>query len=449
MASSKLFGGFALRRLRRREGLTQTAMAEAVGLSPSYLNLLERNQRPISAPVLLRLSERFDVDPRHFAADEPGGGLDAMMRRLREPAHADLGLDRTEVEDWLAAAPSTAQAFARLHDRAASGHGAADDPLAQARAAVARWQNHFPHLDARAEALADELRLTSGEPAQALAERLRTRHQIAVRVLPADVLPGELQRLDLHARQLQLSELLDPASRTLATARQLARFECGDEVEAIVAGAELDRVAARHLRRDLLGWAAAAILLPYGRFVRACEGTGYDLQRLARRFGVGHATLAHRLTSLGRVGSRGLPWGLVRLDRAGQLSQRVAGASGWRVVDAAAGCPLWAALAAGERAGELVSQVVEWPDGGRWLTIARTVWAPAHGADGQSARFTIVLGLDLRFADGLGASHSSALGGSVQPIGPGCAACERSGCPARALPSPTVPFEPLSPFGLA
>ena len=435
MSSPKLFGGFALRRLRRREGLTQTALAHAVGLSPSYLNLIERNQRPISASVLLRLAERFDVDPRHFAADEPGGGLDAMMRRLRDPAHADLAIDRTEVEDWLAAAPGTAAAFARLHDRS-GGVAAAEDPLSAVRAAVARWRNHFPDLDARAEALADELRLTSGDPGQAIAERLRSRHRIAVRVLPADVLPDRLQRLDLHARELQLSEMLDHAGRTMAAVGQLARFECADEVEALVAGAALaDRRAAGRLRRELFDWAAAAVLLPYGRILRACEATGYDLPLLQRRFGVGFEVLAGRLTTLGRMGARGLPFGLVRFDLAAQLSRRVAGASGSPLVEASGLCPLWLALRAFDRPGEIVRQVVALEDGARWLTIARTVTAPTATPGGVAARFAVALVLDERLREGLGASHAAAFADPVQPIGPGCASCGRIGCPQRAVPS--------------
>lgn len=447
MSQSKLFGGYALRRLRRRDGLTQAAMAQAIGVSASYLNLLERNQRPLSAAVLLRLSEHFDLDARHFAAQEPGGGLDAMMTRLRDPAHAELGVDRTEVEDWLVSAPGTAEAFARLHDGATPGR-APVLPHRVARAAVERWQNHFPDLDAAAEALADELRLTSGDASHAITDRLRARHQLAVRVLPVEVLPGELQRLDLHARQLQLSELLDPASRVLALALQLARFECADEVEAIVAGAELsDRLAERHLRRTLFGWAAAAILLPYGRFLRACEATGYDLHRLQRRFAIGFEVLAHRLTSLGRLGARGLPFALLRFDRAGQISQRVAGASGLPAAAFGALCPLWAGVRAGERAGELVRQTVELPDGARWRTASRTVWAPAHGAGGLSAQFTIALLIDEGLSHALGSGWSA--GGPPMPIGSGCAVCPRSGCPQRALPSPLVDGDGLAPLGLA
>ena len=449
MRSTKLFGGFALRRLRRREGLTQAAMADALDVSASYLNLLERNGRPLSATVLLRLAERFDLDARHFAADEPGGGTDAMLARLRGPATADLAIDRTEVEDWLAAAPATAQAFARLHDRELGGDGTATErPDLTARRAVARWRNHFPDLDARAEAIADELRLVSGEAGHALADRLRARHQLSVRVLPEDVLPGELQRLDLHARQLQLSELLDPASRSLALALQLARFECADQVEAIVAGAEgLERSAERHLRRTLFGWAAAATLVPYGRLLRAGEATGWDLHRMQRRFGVGFEVLAHRLTSLGRVGERGPPFALLRLDRAGQISQRVAGSSGLPA-DAFQGlCPLWSATRAIERGGELLCETVERPDGTRWRSAARSVWAPASGAGGMGARFTVALLLDERFAAALGPSW--AVAAEPTPIGPGCVGCPRAGCPQRALPSPLVDGDGLAPLGLA
>lgn len=423
-------------------------MADAIGVSSSYFTLLERNQRPLSASVLLRLSNRFDFDARHFAGEEPGGGLDAMVARLRDPTHADLSIDRTEVEDWLLAAPGTAVAFARLHDRTPGVASTVERPDIAARAAIDRWQNHFPDLDAQAEALADELRLTSGDVGHALTDRLRARHQLAIRILPADVLPGALQRLDLHARQLQLSELLGPANRLLALALQLARFECADEVEAIVTGAELtDRMAQRHLRRTLLGWAAAAILLPYGRFLRACEGTGYDVDRLQRRFAVGFDVVAHRLTSLGRVGARGLPFALVRLDRAGQISQRVVGASGLPADGFRAGCPLWSAFGAASRAGETIHDRVEMPEGDRWLTAARSIPAPASGADGLTARFTIAVVLAERFGDALGPSWT--LPPLATPIGPGCPTCPRVGCPQRAVPSPLLEGEELAPLGLA
>jgi XRE family transcriptional regulator, fatty acid utilization regulator len=106
MAEQKIFAGRAVRRVRRTAGLTQAAMAEALGISASYLNLVERNQRPLTATLMLRLAERFDVDVRSLAASEPGGGADALRRRLADPIFADLEIDRNELEEWLAAAPA-------------------------------------------------------------------------------------------------------------------------------------------------------------------------------------------------------------------------------------------------------------------------------------------------------------------------------------------------------
>jgi predicted transcriptional regulator len=99
-----------------------------------------------------------------------------------------------------------------------------------------------------------------------------------------------------------------------------------------------DRAAWRLFRRHLAGYFAAALLMPYGRFMRACEATGYDLTILQRRFNVGFEQLAHRLTTLQRVGQRGLPFFMARIDRAGQFSKRYAGASGTTLLESDVAC---------------------------------------------------------------------------------------------------------------
>ena len=447
MAEEKLFAGHAVRRIRRANGFTQNTMAEALAISPSYLNLLERNQRPLTATLLLKLAQSFDFDPRTLTGATRGGGVDAIRRRLIDPMFADLTVDRMQVEEWIATSPDSVEAFARAFDRLAGGsHGGASsgvggshlepESIASARREIERWRNHFADLDSQAESLADELRLANPDLYGAITERLRVKHQLSIRILPFDVMPDRLRRLDLHARQLQLSELLDPASRTFAAALQLGMLEAKREIDALVGGASFtERAAERLYRRHLSSYFAAAVMMPYARFLRACDATGYDIVLLQRRFGAGFEQIAHRLTTLQRVGQRGLPFFMLRIDRAGQSSKRYAGASASPLVETDRRCPLWQVHNVFARPGTLMPHLVQLEDDSRWFTLSRTVHPQTAVSGGVEAEFAICLGLDAKLAAPLAAARGLDLNnGAATAIGLGCSACTRSDCPQRSAP---------------
>ncbi len=439
MAEAKLFAGHAVRRIRRASGLTQAAMAETLAVSPSYLNLIERNQRPLTASIILGLAEHYDFDPRSLTGATPGGGAEAIRRRLADPLFADLAIDSSAIDDWLMSHPDFAEAFARAFDRAGGGPSSAPgepEALAAVRREIERWRNHFADLDHAAEALSDELRLDAGDLYGAISERLRVKHQLSIRILPVETMPAHLRRLDLHARQLQLSELLDPASRSFAAAFQLGQLEAKPEIEALVKGADFpERASERLYRRHLTSYFAAAVIMPYARFVRACERTGYDTHLLQRRFGAGFEQVAHRLTTLQRVGARGLPFFMIRIDRAGQSSKRYAGASNSPLVESDGRCPLWHLHHAFSSPGTLRRQLVVLEDDSRWFTLARTV-RPQHGGAGViEPQFAIALGLEARLATPLAMARGiDVRGPDATPIGLGCAACTRHDCPQRSAP---------------
>ena len=440
MPDSKLFAGHRIKRLRRRSGLTQAAMAETLDISPSYLNLVERNQRPLSATLLLRLAERFDFDPRILTDEEPGGGEEGLRRRLADPLFAELDIDRAELQEWLAAAPGGVEAFALAFDqisRAGSAEGKGrHDPISPVRREIERWKNHYADLDAAAESVSDELRLAAGDLYSGIAERLRSRHSLSIRILPAQVMPDRLRRLDLHARQLQISEMLDQASRTFQASYQLAQIEAKDEIDSLVAGADFaNGISARFYHRHLCGYFAAAVMMPYGRFLRGCEASGYDIELLQRRFGAGFEQVAHRLTTLQRVGERGLPFFMIRIDRAGRSSKRFAGASNAALVESNTRCPLWNVHHAFDRPGDIYRQLVELEDGSRWFTLARSVHPLSRTPSGVSAEFVVGLGLAAELAGPLmPAQGLDLMAGPATPIGLGCRRCTRSDCPQRSAP---------------
>lgn len=440
MADGTVFAGAAIRRLRRGANMTQVALADALDISPSYLNLIERNRRPLSARLMLLLADRFDFDPRQLVADEPGGGVSGISRRLADPIFDDLPIDRAELEEWLTAAPNTAEAFVRLFDNRSAGPRDSvpvmSDPIQLVRREIERWRNHFADLDAMAETLADELRLGAADLYGAIAERLRVKHQLAIRILPEDVLPETLRRLDLHARQLQLSEMLDPASRIFQAAALLGEIEFQSEIDGLVSGADFrDKAAQRLYRRHLSSYFAAALMMPYARFLRACEQTGYQIEVLQRRFGASFEQVAHRLTTLQRVGSRGLPFFMVRIDRSGLVSKRFSGASNAPLVESAHRCPLWNIHRVFDRPLEVQTQLIGLEDDSTWFTLSRAVQGIGTGAGGFAPEFAIGLGLS---AD-LAASLYHARGVDLSPdnataIGLGCPACTRDQCSQRSAP---------------
>ncbi|NBC96569.1 MAG: helix-turn-helix domain-containing protein, partial [Deinococcus-Thermus bacterium] len=111
----KIFVGPRLRRLRQEQQLTQAQMARALGISTSYVNLLENNERSVSVPVLLKLFEAFGVDWREIAEDDGATRLADLRAAIQDPLFEADRPDLAELRAALAHAPGLARAFLRVH----------------------------------------------------------------------------------------------------------------------------------------------------------------------------------------------------------------------------------------------------------------------------------------------------------------------------------------------
>ena len=111
----RLYVGPSLRRLRRDHGLTQADMAADLDVSSSYIALLERNHRPLSAEMLLRLSQTYKMDMAALAGD---GGSDEAVRLqaiLKDPMFTDIDLPTLETADVTTNFPGITEALLRLY----------------------------------------------------------------------------------------------------------------------------------------------------------------------------------------------------------------------------------------------------------------------------------------------------------------------------------------------
>jgi predicted transcriptional regulator len=198
------------------------------------------------------------------------------------------------------------------------------------------------------------------------------------------------------------------------------------------AAAPPDPASRQLLHMSLANYAAAAIMMPYQPFLAAAERHLYDLDRLCADFGASVEQVAHRLTTLNRAGARGIPFFMLRVDAAGNISKRFAGES-FPFSRFGGTCPRWNLHSAFQTPGRVVTQIVETPDGERYFTIARTVARATRLDPGEDSQLAIGLGCGVRHAPRIRYSAGMDLANPrVTPIGPACALCPRVGCPQRA-----------------
>ncbi len=446
----KTFMGVRLRRLRAERGLSQIAMAHALGLSPSYLNQLEQNQRPLTVAVLLKISRTLGVDVQQFSEDEEARLVVALREALVDAAEPVTLPELTEVAVQM---PALGHALVALHRRNAElqervealslrlGDDRTDTalpktmPFEAVRDFFFAHQNHFDGLDRAAEALASEARTQGGRLVDWLAQRLRTQH--GVRVVHTSDAQERKRHYDPVARVLRLSQTLDAGQQAFQLGTQLALLEMGEAMDALIAVPPFtSEAASRQLARiGLANYFAGALVLPYGEFLQAAESLRYDIDLLGQRFGVGFETVCHRLSTLQRLGAPGVPFFFVRVDRAGNISKRQS-ATHFHFSRTGGTCPLWNVYEAFAQPERVLPQLARMPDGRTYLWIARTVTRGLGGFGAPRQVFSIGLGCDIRHAPRLVYAKGLDLGDpeAPTPIGMGCKVCERRDCPQRAFP---------------
>ncbi|OWT66377.1 short-chain fatty acyl-CoA regulator family protein [Candidimonas nitroreducens] len=461
----KIFMGVRLRRLREERKLTQVALARLLGLSSSYLNQLEQNQRPLTMAVLLRLSEVCGVDIQAFSDDAEARMVAALREVITTLPASPVGgreegrISQAEIREIAASMPAVGRALIQLHRRhreaverletmaqMADQHDesrrgdpleAPTQPYEEARDFFFTHHNHFAELDAHAERCHTSWGLADAAPpglADRLAQRLSERHKVVVETLPVET---SLQRVyDPAHRRLGMSPHLEPGQQAFQMATQLAFLESSAMLDHMADAPRFSSDAVRRLVRiGLANYFAAALILPYKRFLEAAEALHYDVDLLGQRFGVSFETICHRLSTMQRPEAQGVPFFFIRVDRAGNISKRQSAAH-FHFSRVGGACPLWNVYEAFSQPGRILRQLARMPDGRVYLWVARTVSHQVGGFGQPGKVFAVALGCDVEHAHRLVYAKGLDLydPGAPTPIGMGCRVCERPQCPQRAFP---------------
>ncbi len=433
--------GRTVRRLRTEQGLSQQALAARLGISPSYLNLIEHDQRNVTASLVIKLAEMLRVDLAALSGAQERELEFGLREVFSDPMLSGEPIPDAELEG-MASNPNAARAVLGLY-RAwrvaredASGLALPSGrrillPNEEARDVFHERGNYFAELESAAEGIANALNATPAETNHAIAERLRRVHGVSVRVGPME---DALRRYEPETRTLTLSEQLPRESRGFHMAFQIILLEARDMVEALLGRiAPSSPEAASLIRIGLLNYAAAALLMPYTGFLESARLLRHDMDALAARFCVSFEQACHRLSTLQKAGARGIPFFFLRLDPAGNVSKRFS-AGGFPFARYGGSCPRWVVHAAFATPGTLRVQVAQLTDGATFLCFARCIEGQAAAWGEPPPTHVVAMGCDVAHASEIVYADGLNLEQAAVGIGLSCRLCDRQHCRSRAFP---------------
>lgn len=470
--------GLRIRALRKKAGLTQNVLAERVGISASYLNLIEGNKRPAAGALLIRLAAELGV---------PLSELDGLAERRLIETLEELATDpriggkapRTRAtEELVGRYPEWAELILKLYrafrDQSQAVLALADrlnrDPFLGE--SVHRMLTSVTAISSAAEILgsADDLTPADRErflgiitadgarlsqTSRALLDffdnsGMRVRSATSMEHVDAFIFQSDNYFPELEAiadehpdkplpedRFDTSAPLVDPVnaapeSLRFAAMRDLARQIAENRIDVITrAHPALPSEEARDLARAaLVSYVAGAMLMPYDRFLEAAEAFRYDLDRLSRHFRVSYEQAAHRVATLRRPGAAGVRFAYMRSDASGYVTKRLP-LSSLPLPRYGTACPMWPVYGAFQTPGVTARAFGELPSGDAFLFFARAVEKQPAQVGHPRKLLSIMLACSAAearrvvYGDGLDPARAMLAVGAV------CRLCPRMACGHR------------------
>lgn len=450
----KLYSGPKLRRFREQQKLKQIELAGALGISPSYLNQIESNQRPLSAAVLLKLSDAYETDLQAFSDADDDRLAAELDEILNDPLFHGQLVDLRELRDAVGVAPALVKRFITLHRayRESTNHRqelveqmdtdqtkvprGTHFPYEEVQDFFFARNNYIDELDQKAEQLQQEQQFRIGAMGENLLAYLSERHNVHCVLIDDEQSDTELRRYDAQSNTLYLCARQPVSRRAFYIAYQIGLLEHHELMSRIIDDAGFASDEATSVARvGLANYYAAALLMPYQTLLTKARQERYDVENLQRHFAVSFEAVCHRLSSMQRPGAKSIPFYFVRVDKAGNVSKRQS-VSGFHFARSGGACALWNVHDAFSAPGKILKQVAQLPDGKTYFCLARTVTKSTGGHLTPQREFAVGLGCSIEhaqqliYATGIDLSNPEAM----VPIGSSCRACERLECTQRAFP---------------
>ena len=445
--------GPKIKAFRRQLGLQANKLSEQLGISPSYLNLIESGKRKIDGDLLLKVCEELKIELTDLTNKSDLNLANNLSELLGDELFEDLDILGPEVQDLVNTNPKIARALIKLGDnykqkgqeivskvenisgkiidgRKTSFPGEVVSDFLQEN------KNYFSKLEKFADDIFNRIQINNRATYMALCDFLKTEYGVKVKdVLPEDGKPFS-KIYHKSQKELHLSDYVALETKKLYAAAQIAQEGAMVVIENYLSEFKFPSEESKKLTKvALLNYCGAAILMPYKLFHQECMKQKYDLELLQNTFACTFEQIAHRVTCLQDPKLPGIPFHFLRVDVAGNISKRFS-LSGIEIPRYGGACPRWNVYSAFSRPGVIQAAVSKMSNGEKYVCIARTVEKGVGRYGKKKSILSIGLGCQAKYAKDFVYTENLDLNDKKTeiPIGVSCRTCDRLDCSQRAFP---------------
>jgi predicted transcriptional regulator/DNA-binding Xre family transcriptional regulator len=453
MSQINLTIGPKIKAFRRQLGLQANKLAEELGISPSYLNLIESGKRKIDGDLLLKVCEKLKIELSDLTTKSDLNLANNISELLDDQLFEDLDILGPEVNDLVSTNPKIARALIKLgdnfkqkdHDIINKVENLSGKIIDKRKAAfpgevisdfLQENKNYFPKLEEFANIVFGKVQKNNRTRYMSLCEYLKSKYSIIVK----DIIPEENKPFskiyNKDKKELLLSDYNSLETKKLHAAAQIAQEGAMNEINEYLSKFTFPSNESKKLTQvALLNYCGAAILMPYKLFHTECKKLKYDLELLQNTFATSFEQVAHRVTCLQDPKLPGIPFHMLRVDIAGNISKRFS-LSGIEIPRYGGACPRWNVYSAFTRPGVIQAAVSKMTNGEKYVCIARTVEKGVGRYGLSKSILSIGLGCEAKYAKEFIYTENIDISDKKTeiPIGVSCRTCDRLDCSQRAFP---------------
>ena len=458
---TKTILGARIRKRRRELKMTQVELAHRIGISSSYLNLIEHNKRRIAGKLLNQIADALDLE----LEDLDGAVERRLLSTLDEIAHMpeidNIGVEFNRTGELIGRYPGWARAIAALarSEREATeiARALADrlthdtflgDSVHQILSGITSVRSSgeilvdYPELDSDQRSQFNRIIYEECQNLTNVSEALATyfdKADTTERALtPQDEVEAffetrenRFEEIEQVADTILLNSIDSTPSSRYQKAFKVAEKEFVGLIDEIISGHPgLETEIAQSRARDaLLQYAVGALQIPMKVLLARVEEHKFDVESLAETFSTGVESVCHRLTALPRVPK--MPrFGYYLANAAGTIisMRNLPGLVSPRYASA---CPLWVLYRAQQSPETILRQRALFPSGSQFVFLARARHRGATGF-GQPRHYVTDM-LAMSEEDAANTVYAPADNVPVEHIGSTCRSCPRQHCPHRVI----------------